>query len=277
MPHAHTVKLGTKLSLSKLDPARDDGLTKEEAKEKTNHLAKEIEELQELMYAANSTALLCVFQGADTSGKDGAINKVLEYVNVQSCRVASFKIPTAEELAHDFLWRIHKQTPALGGVTVFNRSHYEDVLVVRVHSLAPKHVWEKRYEQINEFEQALAESGTVILKFFLHISKKEQEQRLLAREKDPIKAWKLSVNDWKERERWGDYTAAYEDALSKCSTPWAPWHVVPSDHKWFRDLCVAESIAHALRPFREQWASRLETIGSKARAELAAYRKSGGS
>ncbi len=272
MQHAHAVEPVTKLKLSKLDPARHDGLSKEKGQEKTKRLAKEIGELQEMMYAANTTALLCVFQAADTAGKDGAINKVLEYVNVQSCRVASFKVPTTEERAHDFLWRIHKQTPALGGVTVFNRSHYEDVLVVRVHSLVPKDVWEARYDQINDFEEALAASGTVILKFFLHISKEEQEQRLLAREKDPIKAWKLSVNDWKERGRWDDYTAAYEEALSRCSTPYAPWHVVPSNHKWFRDLCVAESIASALRPFRESWMSHLGSIGNEAKAELAAFR-----
>lgn len=270
--HAHRITPGETVRLADHDPDRTDSLEKSEAKDMTKKLAKEIGELQEMMYAAGSTGLLLVFQGPDTAGKDGAINKVLEYVNVQSTRVVPFKVPTAEELAHDFLWRVHRHTPALGGVTVFNRSHYEDVLVVRVHELVPRSEWKDRFERINAFESLVASRGVVILKFYLHISKEEQEQRLREREEDPIKAWKLSVNDWKERERWEDYAKAYEDALSKCSTKFAPWFIVPSDHKWFRDLCVAEAIAEALRPHANDWMSVLENLGAKAKAELEEYR-----
>ncbi len=215
-----------------------------------------------------------VFQGRDAAGKDGAINKVLEYVNVQSCRATYFKVPTAEEIAHDFLWRVHKQTPELGGITLFNRSHYEDVLVVRVHDLVSQPVWERRYDQINAFEELVASANTVILKFYLHISKEEQEQRLLAREQDPIKAWKLNAGDWKERELWDEYTEAYEDALSKCSTDVAPWQIIPANRKWFRDLAVAEAIRDALLPFRQGWDDHMEVVGQKAKAELAEYRNS---
>ncbi|HTQ08650.1 MAG TPA: PPK2 family polyphosphate kinase, partial [Fimbriimonadaceae bacterium] len=235
-------------------------------------LAEEIEELQELMYAAKQTALLCVFQGRDTAGKDGAINRVLSYVNVQSTRVSYFKVPTAEEAAHDFLWRIHRQTPGVGGITMFNRSHYEDVIVVRVHKLVAKDVWKDRYDEINRFERLLTDSNTSILKFYLHISKDEQKERLLAREEDPTKAWKLSVGDWKERELWDDYTEAYEDALTKCSTKVAPWRIVPANHKWFRDLAIAEAIRDTLKPFRKQWMAHLESIGKAAKSELEAYR-----
>jgi PPK2 family polyphosphate:nucleotide phosphotransferase len=272
MRHAHSVEPGSALTLKDHDPGRTDGLDKAEAKEKTEELAKEIGELQEMMFAAGTTGLLLVFQGPDTAGKDGAINKVLEYVNVQSCRVVGFKVPTEEERAHDFLWRVHRHTPAKGGVTVFNRSHYEDVLVVRVKSLVPKRVWRARYGQINEFEALLAATGTVILKFFLHISKHEQEERLRAREEDPIKAWKLNVNDWKERENWDAYERAFEDALSKCSAPHAPWLIVPANKKWFRDLCVAEAIAHALRPYKSDWMRHLEEVGREAKVELDAFR-----
>ncbi len=274
MSHAFVVPQGSRLALVDHDPGRTDGLKKDEAKARTEALAKEIGELQEMMFAAGTTGLLLVFQGPDTAGKDGAINKVLEYVNVQSCRVVGFKVPTEEERAHDFLWRVHKHAPAIGGVTVFNRSHYEDVLVVRVHSLVPESVWRPRYDQINEFESLIASRGVIVLKFFLHISKDEQEERLLAREQDPIKAWKLSVGDWKEREHWDAYTVAFEEALSRCSTPHAPWHIVPSNKKWFRDLCVAEAIANALRPFEHAWMAHLEKVGREAKAELAAYRAS---
>jgi PPK2 family polyphosphate:nucleotide phosphotransferase len=272
MGHAFTVEPGTKLRLADHDPSRTDGLEKGEAKDRIEKLAKEIGELQEMMFAAGTTALLLVFQGRDTAGKDGAINRVLEYVNVQSCRVVSFKIPTEEELDHDFLWRIHRHAPGKGGITVFNRSHYEDVLVVRVKGLVPEPVWRARFDQINGFESLLAASGTVILKFFLNISKEEQDERLRAREEDPLKAWKLNVNDWKERANWDTYTSAYEEAIGRCSTENAHWHIVPANKKWFRDLCVAEAIAHALRPFRADWMAHLESVGKKAKAELDAFR-----
>lgn len=211
-------------------------------------------------------------QGRDTAGKDGAINRILSYVNVQSARVASFKVPTPKELAHDFLWRVHSESPQAGGITVFNRSHYEDVLVVRVHELAPKEVWSARYDHINAFEKLLHDSRTTVLKFCLHISKEEQEQRLLEREADPTKSWKLAVGDWKERELWDEYTEAYNAAISKCSTKEAPWRIVPANHKWFRDLAIAEAILSALEPLEAGWRTTLAKIGEKAKAELTAYR-----
>ena len=247
-------------------------MDKETGRLKTAELAKEIEELQELMFAARKHSLLLVFQGPDTGGKDGAINRVLSYLHAQTCRTTSFKVPTEEEASHDFLWRVHPHLPGKGGIAIFNRSHYEDVLVVRVHNLLPEKIWKKRYDVINEFETLAASNNTIILKFFLHISKVEQEERLLAREADPIKAWKLSLNDWKEREFWDEYIKAYEVALSKCSTALAPWRLVPANHKWFRDLAVAEAIADAMRPFRGEWTKELELLGKQAREELEAYR-----
>jgi PPK2 family polyphosphate:nucleotide phosphotransferase len=272
MPHAWTLDPGAKVNLADFDPDHHSSLDKEEGVAKIGKLAEEIEELQELMYAAKQNALLCVFQGRDTAGKDGAINRVLSYTNVQGCRVTYFKVPTPEEISHDFLWRVHRETPGKGGITLFNRSHYEDVIVVRVHELAPEKVWKGRYDEINAFESLLARSDTIILKFYLHISKEEQEERLLAREKDPTKAWKLSVQDWKERELWDDYTKAYEDALAKCSTKEAPWRIVPANRKWFRDLAVAEAIRDALKPHHKQWMTHLNEVGTKANAELAEYR-----
>jgi PPK2 family polyphosphate:nucleotide phosphotransferase len=187
--------------------------------------------------------------------------------------VAAFKVPTPIEAAHDFLWRIHQQTPAKGETVIFNRSHYEDVLVTRVHDFVPKDVWKERYETINEFEESLVESGTIVLKFFLYICKDEQKQRLLERQQDPRKAWKLSVGDWKERELWDDYIEAYEDAISKCSTKDAPWHIVPANEKWFRDLAVVEAIHDALKPYEDDWKAKLDKIGVKAKAEIDAYMK----
>ncbi|HRK22146.1 MAG TPA: hypothetical protein PLX06_10065, partial [Fimbriimonadaceae bacterium] len=176
------------------------------------------------------------------------------------------------ELAHDYLWRVHQHAPGKGGMTVFNRSHYEDVIVVRVHELVPKEVWGKRYDQINEFEELLAENGTVILKFFLHIDRDEQEERLLAREQDPVKSWKLSVGDWKEREHWDAYFEAYEEVFHRCSPNHAPWHIVPANRKWFRDVAIAEALRDALAPRRKGWMEKLAKMGEEAKAELAEYR-----
>jgi PPK2 family polyphosphate:nucleotide phosphotransferase len=167
-------------------------------------------------------------------------------VNPQGCQVTSFKVPTAEELDHDFLWRVHRATPRRGYIGIFNRSHYEDVLVVRVHNLASEEVWQARYEQINQFEKLLADTGTTILKFFLYISKKEQKERFEARLRDPHKNWKFSLKDVQERDYWHSYMRAYEDALSRCSTPWAPWHVIPANHKWYRNLAVSTIIVQTL-------------------------------
>lgn len=216
--------------------------------------------------------MLIVVQGRDTAGKDGLINSILEYVNVPFCSVASFKVPTPIELAHDFLWRIHAATPGKGTIGIFNRSHYEDVLVVRVHEIVPEAVWRKRYDMINHFEHLLAESGVIIVKFMLDITKDEQEERLLAREKEVEKAWKLNVRDWKEREYWDEYTEAYQEALRRCSPASARWHVVPANKKWFRDLAVLQTLVDTLEPYREAWLAKLQKVGDEAKAALAEYR-----
>ncbi|MBS1719321.1 MAG: polyphosphate kinase 2 family protein [Armatimonadetes bacterium] len=272
MKYAKRIDPGSKVKLKNEDPSESAGLSKEEGSAKLAELAAKIAELQELMSATSDHAFLVAFQGMDTAGKDGAINKILSYVNVQSARVQAFKVPTPIELAHDFLWRVHAVTPACGGMTIFNRSHYEDVLVVRVHNIVPEEVWKRRYDHINNFEALIADSRTTIIKFFLHISKDEQEQRLLDREKDPTKSWKLSVGDWKEREFWDDYQEAYQDALERCSTDQAPWHIIPANHKWFRDLAVAEVIYEAMKPFEKGWRDKLAALGATAKADIQAFK-----
>ena len=276
MGYAHQVGEHRKIKLGDFDPRPDGGVQREEAGEKMARLTEELVELQELLYAANQRSVLVVLQGRDTSGKDGVIRHVFGPLNSQSCEVASFKVPTAKELSHDFLWRIHHETPSAGQIKIFNRSHYEDVLVARVHNLVPPEVWRRRYDHINHFERLLADSGTIILKFYLHISPGEQEERLRKREQDATKFWKLSVGDWKEREHWDAYTAAYEDAINRCSTPHAPWFVVPADKKWFRNLAVAEAVASALRPYKQDWLSQLEEVGKRELAAIEEFRKSGG-
>ena len=263
---------GTKVSLKDYATRADGGFSKESGLAKLAALGRELEELQELMFASGTHALLVVLQGRDTAGKDGAIRSLLRYDNVQSSRVVSFKVPNQKELSHDFLWRVHSEAPAKGGMTIFNRSHYEDVLAARVHALAPKEAIERRYDHINAFESLLLDSGTIILKYFLHISKAEQEERLLAREEDPRKSWKLSVGDWHERELWDEYTKAYELALTNCSPPKAPWHVISADRKWFRDLSIMQTLVETLRPYGRGWLETLEKLGESELAELKAYR-----
>jgi PPK2 family polyphosphate:nucleotide phosphotransferase len=268
MPYAQTVTPGTKVKLSDYSTDETAGLTKDAARDLLKPLKDEIRELQSLLYAASQNSVLIVLQGMDTSGKDGTVSSVLESVNPLGCRVWPFKTPTALELKHDFLWRIHSKVPERGMMTVFNRSHYEDVLIVRVKELVPKSVWSKRYNQINEFEELLTESGTIILKFFLHISKEEQRKRLMKREEDPAKAWKLSAGDWVERQYWDQYQTAYEAALTRCSTKAAPWTIVPADHKWYRDLAVAQRLVETLSPYRDSWMSSLEALGQTQLAEI---------
>jgi len=210
-------------------------------------------ELQVALYAESKQALLVVFQGRDASGKDGLTRKVFGPLNSQGCVVSNFKKPTEYEMARDFLWRIHQHVPPKGTIGIFNRSHYEDVLVVRVHDLVPKAVWSRRYDQINEFEHMLAENGVTILKFLLHISRDEQKERLLERIHDPLKNWKFQVGDLAERKRWDDYTEAYEDVLEKCSTAWAPWYVVPADRKTTRNLLVAQVVVDTLERMKPQF------------------------
>lgn len=272
MAWAIKVEGGKPVKLAGIDTKQDGGMTKEEGESLQEQLGEELADLQELLYAAGDTGLLIVLQGMDTAGKDGAIRGALSYLNPLGVRVASFKVPTPQEAAHDFLWRIHRETPGVGEVTIFNRSHYEDVLVVRVHDLVPKDVWKKRYDAINQFERLLTESHTVVVKFFLHISKDEQEERLRAREEDPIKAWKLAVGDWKERELWDRYQDAYEDALNKCATQDAPWYVVPADRKWFRNIAILQTLVETLRPYRKEWEDRLAKVGATERAALDAFR-----
>ncbi len=244
----YRVEPGGKLRLKEIDP-NDDALFpkgKTDGKEALLKLNDRLESLQELLFAEQKHKLMVVLQAMDTGGKDGVIRHVFEGVNPQGVRVASFKAPTPLELAHDYLWRIHQQTPGKGEMVIFNRSHYEDVLVVRVHEMVPKAVWSKRYEQINAFEKALAEEGTTILKFFLHIDRDEQKKRLEERRDDPEKRWKFNVGDLKERALWDQYMKAYEVAISKTSTPWAPWYVVPANKKWYRNLVVASVIINKL-------------------------------
>jgi len=262
-----------RIDLAKFQTRQDGGMTKEEAHAKVEALGKELDQLEDLLFYAGRHSLLVVLQGRDTSGKDGSIRTILRFVNGQSCRVASFKVPTEEELAHDYLWRIHAQTPRRGSMTIFNRSHYEDVLVVRVHNLASKEVWSKRYDDINNFEKLLTDNNTIILKFMLCISLEEQEARLLAREQEVAKSWKLSIGDWKEREYWGAYTEAYQDVLDKCTKDHAPWHVVPADRKWYRDYVILRTIVEALRGYKKGWLDHLQAVGEERKAELAAYRK----
>jgi PPK2 family polyphosphate:nucleotide phosphotransferase len=219
----------------------------DECKVDTDKNIKRLIEMQELLYASGSHALLIVFQAMDAGGKDGAISHVFSGVNPQGCTVTPFKVPTPLEHRHDFLWRIHAAVPPKGMIGIFNRSQYESVLVERVHDLVPEKVWSRRYKQINSFEKLLNKEGTTILKFFLHISKDEQRRRLQARLDDKQKYWKFQPSDVKERGFWDQYTAAYEDALTNCSTKHGPWFVVPSDHKWFRNWVVSDTIVRALK------------------------------
>lgn len=250
----------------------DGGLSKEQGQERTAALGIEASRLAELLFAAGTHGLLIVLQGRDTSGKDGSIRRILSYVNVQSTHVVPFKVPTELELRHDFLWRVHPHAPAKGEIAIFNRSHYEDVIAVRVHKLAPEDVWRKRYAHIRAFEANLVDANVIILKFFLNISATEQDLRLREREEDAVKAWKLNVGDWKERDLWDATTEAYKDAIRETSTADAPWIVVPADKKWYRDLMVAEALVSALQKYEEDWQSALDRMGASKKAELAAFR-----
>jgi PPK2 family polyphosphate:nucleotide phosphotransferase len=216
-------------------------------KKKTKALLERLTDLQTRLYAESERSLLVVLQGRDTCGKDGTIRRVFDAVNPQGCVITSFKKPTELELSHDYLWRVHSRMPVKGIIGIFNRSHYEDVLAVRVHRLVPRNVWSKRYQQINDFERMLSENGVTIVKFFLHISKEEQRERLLARLEDPAKQWKFSPGDLDERKLWASYTSAYRDVLRKCSTKWAPWYVVPADKKKVRDYLVARAVVETLQ------------------------------
>jgi len=252
----------SKIKLKNYDPNDsslfEDG--KKEAKAAMSKLNQELGGLQEQLYAEGKHKLLIILQAMDTGGKDGTIRSVFEGVNPQGVKVASFKTPTPLELSHDYLWRIHQHTPGRGEIVIFNRSQYEDVLVVRVHELVPKEVWSKRYEQINAFERMLTDEGATILKFYLHIDLQEQARRFLARVEDPTKQWKFNPGDLAERERWDDYMQAYEDMLNRTSTPWAPWYVIPANKKWYRNWLIANIVIKTLKDLNLQYPSSPEDL-----------------
>ena len=243
----YMVEPGEAVSLAAMDPDQTEHYRrKKDVAKELEKQRRRIQDLQARLYAENKRGLLIVLQAMDTGGKDGTIKHVFSGVNPQGCRVSSFKAPSAEEANHDFLWRYHKSAPARGRIGIFNRSHYEDVLIVRVKNLAPEEIWRGRYGQINDFERNLSLDGITVLKFFLHISKDEQRRRLQSRLDNPDKRWKFSSADIKERAFWDDYQRAFEDALGKCSTSHAPWYVVPANRKWYRNLVVARTIADSL-------------------------------
>ena len=234
------------IRLRDFNPDFHEGLDKGDVAKKTQRFCERIGELQSLLYADAQRALLIVLQGMDTSGKDGTVQHVLDAVNPAGVETVNFKEPSREELAHDFLWRVHKAVPRYGHIGVFNRSHYEDVLVVRVHKLAPRSVWSRRYALINDFESMLTKNGTQVLKFFLHISPDEQLARFRQRLEDPSRHWKISEADYSERKLWPQYQEAYEEAMAETSTKHAPWYIIPSNHKWFRNLAVSQIIADTM-------------------------------
>ena len=256
----YRISPNAKVDLNEFDTYYDGEIEKKSGKDTLKANGKELRDLQELLFAEHKQKLLVVLQGIDTSGKDSTIAHVFGRVNPQGTKVVNFKVPTPRELAHDYLWRVHPHTPGSGEIVVFNRSHYEDVLVVRVHNLVPKSVWEKRYAHINEFERLLADEGTTILKFYLHISKQEQAERFLARLDRPHKRWKFSPGDLKEREHWGDYIEAFEEMLTRTSTDWAPWYVIPSDRKWYRNMAIASIITEKLKSLDMQFPAEVADI-----------------
>jgi PPK2 family polyphosphate:nucleotide phosphotransferase len=251
----YRVKPGAKVRLSKWDPDDQSEFKgdKEHGRAKVAKINDDLEALQDLLYGEHKHKVLVVLQAMDTAGKDGVIRSVFDGVNPQGVQVAAFKAPSAQELDHDYLWRVHQYAPGKGEMVIFNRSHYEDVLVVRVHNLAPKEVWSRRYEHINAFEKMLADEGTTILKFFLHISKDEQKARLQARLDDPEKHWKFAVGDLAERELWDQYMDAYNDAIEQTSTAWAPWYIVPANRKWYRDLVISTVLVKALKDLKMKY------------------------
>jgi PPK2 family polyphosphate:nucleotide phosphotransferase len=249
MMNTYIVKPNAKVDLAEWDP-EDSSLFKDKKKDAETlikGLVKELAKMQELLYAEHKHKVLIILQAFDTGGKDGTIRHVFSGINPSGIRVASFKVPTQRELDHDYLWRVHEQVPGTGEIVIFNRSHYEDVLVVRVHNLVNKETWSKRYDQINYFERLLAEEGTTILKFFLNIDKEEQKERLLARLDEPNKRWKFNPNDLQERDQWNEYKKAYEEAIQKTSTKWAPWYIIPSNRKWYRNLMISSILVNKLK------------------------------
>jgi PPK2 family polyphosphate:nucleotide phosphotransferase len=268
--HAFTLDGSKKVRLRAFDPRDTGGVDKDEGHARLQKLGEEFAELGNLLTFAGQNALLVVLQGRDASGKDGTIRKVLEFSNMQTAYVHAFKAPNEVERAHDFLWRVHEVAPRRGHITIFNRSHYEDVLAARVHKLVPKETWQARYQHINHFERLLADNGTIVVKFYLHVSAEEQYERLLEREKEPLSAWKLNPGDWRELPLWNEFTDAYEDALDRCASPALPWYLVPADRKWFRNLAVMERLVLALRPHRKRWLATLAKLRKQVLPEVRA-------
>jgi PPK2 family polyphosphate:nucleotide phosphotransferase len=267
----YRVEPDERFSLADHDPADTDGLAgPDEVAGEYDDVRERIAGLQERLYAEEERSLLVVLQGIDAAGKDGAVKHVLRGTNPSGVRVYSFKEPSSEELAHDFLWRYHQATPGNGMIHVFNRSHYEDVLVVRVKDLAPEELWRSRFDSINDFERMLVREGTTILKILLHISKDEQLEKFRERLERQDKYWKWSSNDIKERERWDDYQQAYEQAVSATSTSWAPWYVVPADHRWYRNYVIARVLAGTLQAMGPRFPEPPEGVKRFAEQELEA-------
>lgn len=255
MQPVETVRLADRASDA--GPFHED---REAAEKEFRKLRKELADLQHTLYAEGKRKMLVVFQAMDAGGKDSAIRRVFKGVNPQGVRVTSFKVPSAEERAHGFLWRIHKAAPRTGMIGVFNRSHYEDVLVVRVNEIVPEAVWRTRYDSINQFEQMLTDAGTTILKFYLHISLDEQKRRFQDRLDKPHKRWKFDLGDLEKRKHWDDYMAAYEDALGRCSTETAPWYVIPSDNKWYRNLAISRILVGKMREMDPQFPEQKDDL-----------------
>jgi PPK2 family polyphosphate:nucleotide phosphotransferase len=254
------VRPGTRVDLSKIDPGATHGVDKEDAPAELARGLGRLRSLQERIWAEHRHRVLVILQGIDAAGKGGTIEHVMGAMNPAGCPVTSFKVPSTLELDHDYLWRVHARTPGKGEIAVFDRSHYEDVLVVRVHDIVPKAVWSKRYDQINAFESLLADEGTTIVKFFLSIDRDEQRERFQARLDEPDKRWKFRLGDLEERKRWDEYIAAFEDALSRCSTEAAPWYVIPANRKWFRNLAVANILAETLEDLDPRYPEPTEDL-----------------
>ena len=250
LAHELLVTPGAKVRLAKIDPSSTHGKQKAAAEEQLTKNLDKLSLLQYRLYAESKRSLLLVLQGIDAGGKDGTIRHVMSGFNPQGASVTSFKVPAGEETQHDYLWRVHKAVPKFGEIGIFNRSHYEDVLVVRVHNLVPQSIWKKRYDQINNFEQMLTDNGVHIVKFFLYIDREEQKRRFEARLDENAKHWKFSPSDIEERKFWDDYTRAFEEAIERCSKPTAPWYIIPANHKWFRNLAVSEILVHTLDEMR---------------------------
>ncbi|HXU83463.1 MAG TPA: PPK2 family polyphosphate kinase [Polyangia bacterium] len=274
---AFTLDGRKKVKLRHFDPRDTGGLEKEAGVARLQELGEEFAELGNLLTFAGQDALLVVLQGRDASGKDGTIRKILDFSNMQTAHVHSFKAPSEEERSHDFLWRVHKVVPGRGHMALFNRSHYEDVLAARVHELVPKKTWRARYDRINAFESLLKnDSDTIVLKFYLHISRQEQYERLLEREHSPLSAWKLNPGDWRDLPLWDEMTEAYEDALHRCSSRQCPWYLVPADRKWFRNLAVMERIVLTLRPHRQRWLKTLADLRKRVLPQIRKLRTQAG-